>query len=66
MFLFNNPDEFTKETIKIIESLCKKSGGYCYIPPATLSKITSKSKFIRPNTQFGRDMARFVNSGNLR
>ena len=62
---FNAPAEFTDETIKIIDGLCKKSGGYCYIPPATLKRITIKSKFIRPNTQFGKDIKRFVRGGKL-
>ena len=62
---FNDANEFTDDTVKIIDKLCKKSGGFCYIPPTTLKKISTKSKFIRPNTLFGKDMAKFVKGGKI-
>ncbi|MDI6916411.1 MAG: hypothetical protein QMC80_01290 [Thermoplasmatales archaeon] len=62
---FNSPAEFTQNTVEIIEKTCKSTGGYCYIPPLTLSKIPHKSRRLRLNTVFGQDMRRFVKSGKL-
>lgn len=62
---FNQPNEFTESNIKVIEDLCLKTGGYCYIPPSTLHKIPYKRTRILPNTIFGADMAYFVKFGKL-
>lgn len=62
---FNNPKEFTEENVKIIEELCKKTSGYCYIPPDTLSQIKYKSKKFKSNTEFGKDMKYFCLYGKL-
>lgn len=62
---FNQPDEFTAENIKVIDESCQKTGGYCYIPPATLAQITHNTQRFRPNTQFAADMVYFVKTGTL-
>jgi len=67
---FDSAGEFTAETISIIDSLCTKNGGYFYIPPSIISILRSKSMLststrIRPNTDFGKDMANFCNTGSI-
>ena len=62
---FNSPAEFTQNTVEIIEKSCKSTGGYCYIPPLTLSKTPYKSRRLRSNTIFGQDMRSFVRKGKL-
>lgn len=62
---FNNPDEFTKENIRIIDELCLKNSGYCYIPPKTLDSIRFPTKRFKSNSEFGKDMAFFVKNGRL-
>lgn len=62
---FNNPDEFTKENIKIIDGLCLKSSGYCYIPPQTLINIKFPTTRFKSNCEFGKDMLYFVKNGRL-
>ncbi|MEO0281512.1 MAG: hypothetical protein ABIN05_04090 [candidate division WOR-3 bacterium] len=60
---FNNPKEFTKETIRIIDDLCKEKSGYCYIPPSTLNQIKYSFDRLKENTKFGKEMAYFVKNG---
>lgn len=62
---FNNPNEFTKNTIEIIDELCLKNSGYCYVPPETLKGIKYSHKRIRSNSRFGTDMQYFVAKGRL-
>lgn len=64
---FNEAKEFTKETIKIIDKHCRKTGGYCYIPPEILKEILSKhnAKRFKSNDEFVSDMNRFVKSGTI-
>jgi hypothetical protein len=65
MGFFKNPPEFTSSNVEIMDQHCKKTGGYCYIPPYTLNKIKSrvKNKRFRPNTKFAEDMKKFVKTG---
>ncbi len=60
---FNQLREFTESNIKVLEGQCAKTGGYCYIPPNTLSQIPYTTTRFRPNTQFGKDMAKFAKTG---
>ena len=62
---FNDPSEFTDTNIKIIDEQCKKTGGYCYVPPALLEKIKNKtrSKKFKSNKEFISDMKKFVEKG---
>ena len=67
---FDSAGEFSPETIGIINSLCAKTRGYFYIPPSILRIIDSRGLLssgtrLRPNTQFGRDMAEFCKTGKL-
>jgi len=62
---FNQLSEFTESNVKVLEDLCIKTNGYCYIPPDTLRKIPYGTKRFRPNTQFGSDMAAFVKTGRM-
>lgn len=62
---FNNPNEFTKENVRIIDELCMKNSGYCYIPPKTLNKIRFPTERFKNNSDFGKDMAFFVKNGRL-
>jgi hypothetical protein len=39
---FNEPLEFTKSNVEVIDEQCKKTDGYCYVPPETLKNM----KFI--------------------
>ncbi|MFQ5891198.1 MAG: hypothetical protein ACE5HW_00200 [Candidatus Methanofastidiosia archaeon] len=60
---FDTPKEFTESNVDTIDKLCRKSNGYCYIPPLTLGKLTYKGKRIRSNSQFGKDMKCFIEEG---
>jgi len=64
---FNDSKEFTKETIKIIDKHCRKTWGYCYIPPEILKEILSKrkAKRLKSNDEFVSDMNRFVKLGTI-
>lgn len=62
---FNDPCEFTRGHIDEIESSCRKTNGYCYIPPSTLAELSYIGTRIRPNTQLGRDMLAFVQNGRI-
>lgn len=60
---FNQPEEFTSSNIEVIETHCKKTGGYCYIPPATLKAIKHKTTRFKSNEEFSSDMKKFVENG---
>jgi hypothetical protein len=62
---FNSASEFTRGYIDEIEVSCRKTNGYCYIPPSTLAELSYSGTRLRPNTQFGRDMLTFVNTGRI-
>jgi hypothetical protein len=62
---FNQVSEFTESNIKVLESLCIKTNGYCYIPPDILRQILYATKRFKPNTQFGEDMAVFAKTGRI-
>lgn len=62
---FNDEGEFTERHIKEIDRLCEERGGYCYMPPATLQRLTPKGKRLRPNTMFAHDMSIFVKTGRI-
>ncbi|MEM3390482.1 MAG: hypothetical protein QW491_13925 [Thermoproteota archaeon] len=62
---FNQVNEFTESNIQVIENLCLKTGGYCYLPPDTLKMIPYRTIRFKPNTCFGQDMAFFVRTGRL-
>lgn len=62
---FNDPSEFTSNNIEIIDEQCKKTGGYCYVPPLILEKIKDKikDKRFKSNKSFALDMKRFIEKG---
>lgn len=62
---FNDPNEFTDTNINIIEEQCKKTAGYCYVPPMLFEKIKSrlKEKRFKPNNDFIADIKKFVKTG---
>lgn len=62
---FNDPSEFTDTNIKIIDEQCRKTGGYCYVPPALLEEIKNKTrgKKFKSNKEFISDMKKFVEKG---
>lgn len=62
---FNQLGEFTSSNVEVLDNLCRKTGGYCYLPPYTLEKLEHRGERFRPNTDFGRDMAEFVKNGRL-
>jgi hypothetical protein len=62
---FNQLREFTESNIRVLERRCARTGGYCYIPPNTLSQISQTTFRFRSNTRFGQDMATFVKTGAI-
>lgn len=62
---FNQPWEFTKQNVRLIDLDCEERNGYCYVPPSTLSRMIYKGKRFRPNTRFAEDMRKFVESGAI-
>ncbi len=62
---FNQPGEFTQSNVTVLEELCRKTGGYCYVPPSLIEEMEYRGERFRPNTLFGKDMAEFVKSGKL-
>lgn len=60
---FNQPSEFTASNIKVIDDHCKKTNGYCYVPPNTLKLIKHKNSRFKSNIEFAEDMKRFVETG---
>lgn len=64
---FNNSSEFTDSNIDIIEGHCKKTGGYCYMPPDTLKKLGDKvkNKRFKSNKEFLLDVKKFIDKGAI-
>lgn len=64
---FNQPSEFSKDTVTIISKFCKKTGGYCYIPPKMIESLNKKieNKRFKSNEDFAVDMKRFVENGSI-
>jgi hypothetical protein len=62
---FNQPNEFTESNVRVLENLCIKTGGYCYVPPKILEEIPYKTTRFKSNTQFGEDMAAFARTGKM-
>jgi hypothetical protein len=62
---FDDPNEFTITTIDLINEHCKKTGGYCYVPPLIFKKLENKlkTKKFKSNREFASDMKRFTKSG---
>jgi hypothetical protein len=62
---FNDPAEFTASNIEIINNQCKKTGGYCYVPPATLKKIADKIRNgrFKTNEELVFDIKKFIKTG---
>ena len=60
---FNQPSEFTASNIEVIEKHCKNTGGFCYVPPETLKNIKHKNSRFKSNTEFAKDMKKFVEVG---
>lgn len=62
---FDDSAEFTDSNINIIEKHCKKTGGYCYIPPEILSEIKNrvKGKRFKSNKEFILDAIKFIKTG---
>lgn len=64
---FDDPTEFTDGTVDIIEKHCKKTGGYCYVPPGVLKKIIVKikGKRFKSNKEFISDAIKFIKTGTI-
>jgi len=62
---FNDVSEFSRANVEVIDNLCQRTDGYCYIPSSTLEMMPYKGRRFRPNTVFGRDMASFNNTGRI-
>ncbi len=62
---FNDPLEFTDSNIDIIEKHCKKTGGYCYIPPEIIKELGNKikNKRFKSNKEFIADVIKFIKRG---
>lgn len=62
---FNDVNEFTKANVEVIDDLCQRTNGYCYLPPSTFEIMPYKGRRFRPNTFFGRDMMSFSSMGKI-
>ena len=62
---FNDVGEFSRGNVDVIDNFCKQRNGYCYIPPTTLEQMTYRGTRFRPNTQFGKDMLAFAQTGRI-
>ncbi len=60
---FNEPSEFTSSNVEVIEKYCKKTNGYCYVPPQTLKAIKHLNSRFKANTEFASDMKKFAEDG---
>lgn len=62
---FDEASEFTDENIEILNSQCKKTGGFCYLPPSTFKQLKNKlkNKRFRSNKDFAIDIMKFVETG---
>ena len=64
---FTDAGEFTDEIISIIDKHCKKTGGYCYIPPTLIKQLGTKlkGKKFKSNLEVSSDMLKFVDNGTI-
>jgi len=62
---FDDENEFTESNVEVIDNLCTKTGGYCYIPSSTIDNMHYKGMRFRPNTVFGHDMSTFARTGKI-
>lgn len=62
---FNDPGEFSRGNVEVIDNFCQQTNGCCYIPPSTLAEISYRGPRFRPNTQFGKDMLSFAQNGRI-
>lgn len=62
---FNDPGEFSRGNVQVIDGFCQDRNGYSYIPHSTLRQMSYKGTRFRPNTQFGKDMLAFVKTGRI-
>jgi len=62
---FNDVSEFTRTNVEVIDDLCQRTNGYCYLPPQTFEMMPYKGRHFRLNTVFGRDMASFSSTGRI-
>lgn len=62
---FNDPGEFSRGNVQVIDRFCRNRNGYSYIPPSTLEQMSYRGTRFRPNTQFGNDMLVFVRTGRI-
>jgi hypothetical protein len=62
---FDDPGEFTESNVQVIDEYCTKTGGYCYLPPATLEGIRAAGSRFRSNTQFGSDALHYIRNGRF-
>lgn len=62
---FDDPGEFSRGNVEVLDNFCQKTNGYCYIPPSTLAEMSYPGIRFRPNTQFGKDMLTFVQNGRI-
>ena len=62
---FNDVGELSRGNVDVIDNFCKQRNGYCYIPPTTLEQMTYRGTRFRPNTQFGKDMLAFAQTGRI-
>jgi len=62
---FNQPSEFTASNVEVIDNHCKKTNGYCYVPPQTLKLIKHRNSRFKSNIEFAKDMKKFVETGSI-
>ncbi len=62
---FDDPAEFTADNIRVIDEHCKKTRGYCYIPPETLKQIKHKTQRFKSNLEVSKDMKFFVENAAM-
>lgn len=64
---FNDFTEFTDENIGFISNHCKKTDGYCYVPPAIMKDLGAKirGKRFKSNETFTADVKKFIKTGLL-
>ena len=67
---FDEEGEFGAGTVKKINEYCRKKNGYAYVSPLVYNflrnnkQLTSNTRF-KLNTEIGKDMANFCNTGKL-
>lgn len=62
---FSDVREFSRGNVEVIDGFCQQRSGYCYIPPSTLAEMTYVGTRFRTNTQFGKDMLAFSQTGTM-